>query len=46
MPEEIGYRDNMTFTFILSCQMANYWTRNPKVVSNDTSQIEIFEENT
>jgi len=30
MPDEIGYRDNMLFTFILSCQMADYWTRNPK----------------
>ena len=30
IPDEIGYRDNMIFTFVLSCQMANYWTRNPK----------------
>ncbi len=30
MPEEIGYRDNMLFIFILSSQIANYWTLNPK----------------
>ena len=29
MPQEIGYRDNMTFIFILSCQMAKYWARRP-----------------
>ena len=27
---EIGYRDNMLITFILSSQMAEYWIRNPK----------------
>jgi asparagine synthase (glutamine-hydrolysing) len=27
---EIGYRDNMLITFILSAQMAEYWIRNPK----------------
>jgi asparagine synthase (glutamine-hydrolysing) len=26
----IGYRDNMLITFILSCQMVEYWIRNPK----------------
>jgi asparagine synthase (glutamine-hydrolysing) len=26
----IGYRDNMTITFILSSQMAAYWAENPK----------------
>ncbi len=30
MPEEIGYRDNMLFIFILSSQIAKYWTLNPK----------------
>ena len=25
VPENIGYRDNMLITFILSCQMATYW---------------------
>lgn len=35
MPEDIGYRDNMIFTFILSCQMAHYWTRNPKTTLLD-----------
>ena len=27
----IGYRDNMLITFILSCQMVEYWIRNPKI---------------
>lgn len=35
MPDEIGYRDNMIFTFVLSCQMADYWTRNPKKIDLD-----------
>lgn len=30
IPTQIGYRDNMLITFILSCQMVNYWTRHPK----------------
>lgn len=30
IPENIGYRDNMIITFILSSQIANYWARNPK----------------
>lgn len=30
MPAAIGYRDNMLITFILSCQMAQYWALNPK----------------
>jgi asparagine synthase (glutamine-hydrolysing) len=44
MPEEIGYRDNMAFTFVLSCQMANYWARNPKNNSLNMNQLQIFEE--
>ncbi len=30
VPRNIGYRDNMLITFILSCQMATYWSRNPR----------------
>jgi asparagine synthase (glutamine-hydrolysing) len=30
IPESIGYRDNMILTFILSTQIAKYWTRHPK----------------
>jgi asparagine synthase (glutamine-hydrolysing) len=43
MPEEIGYRDNMVFTFVLSSQMANYWARNPKENSPDIRQLQIYE---
>ena len=28
--EDIGYRDNMIATFVLSAQMAVYWSENPK----------------
>jgi asparagine synthase (glutamine-hydrolysing) len=30
IPESIGYRDNMIITFILSTQIAKYWTKHPK----------------
>lgn len=30
VPENIGYRDNMVITFILSTQIANYWALNPR----------------
>lgn len=30
VPENIGYRDNMIITFILSTQIAAYWMKNPK----------------
>jgi len=43
MPEDIGYRDNMAFTFVLSCQMANYWARNPKDNSHNIKQLHIYE---
>jgi asparagine synthase (glutamine-hydrolysing) len=43
MPEEIGYRDNMTLTFVLSCQMANYWACNPKKTSLDMDKLKIYE---
>jgi asparagine synthase (glutamine-hydrolysing) len=44
MPEDIGYRDNMAFTFVLSSQMANYWARNPKDNSPSIKHLQIFEE--
>ncbi len=30
VPENIGYRDNMIITFLLSAQMASYWSKTPK----------------
>jgi asparagine synthase (glutamine-hydrolysing) len=30
IPKEIGYRDNMIITFILSAQVAQYWAKNPR----------------
>lgn len=30
VPENIGYRDNMIITFILSAQIAQYWAKNPR----------------
>lgn len=30
IPENMGYRDNMIITFILSTQIAKYWALNPK----------------
>ncbi|VFQ44451.1 asparagine synthase (glutamine-hydrolyzing) [Desulfoluna butyratoxydans] len=30
IPAEIGYRDNMLITFILSCQMTHHWAGHPK----------------
>ncbi|MCI5119848.1 MAG: asparagine synthase (glutamine-hydrolyzing) [Candidatus Electrothrix sp. AUS4] len=43
IPNEIGYRDNMIFTFVLSCQMADYWARNPKKtpIDNKLKKVEI-----
>lgn len=32
-PENIGYRDNMIITFILSAQIAMYWAKNPRKFS-------------
>ena len=43
MPEEIGYRDNMAFTFVLSSQMANYWARNPKENNPNIRKLQIYE---
>lgn len=33
IPDSIGYRDNMIITFILSTQIANYWSKHPKKYS-------------
>jgi asparagine synthase (glutamine-hydrolysing) len=33
VPENLGYRDNMIITFLLSSQIANYWALNPKTFS-------------
>lgn len=30
LPDNLGYRDNMIITFILSAQIAKYWAKNPK----------------
>ncbi len=30
-PKEIGYRDNMVITFILSSQMVQHWIKRPKI---------------
>lgn len=45
MPSDIGYRDNMSITFILSCQMANYWARHPRNFKLDDAlkKVEIFD---
>ncbi|MBU1220216.1 asparagine synthase (glutamine-hydrolyzing) [Myxococcota bacterium] len=37
IPENIGYRDNMIITFLLSTQMCCYWARNPKEKKLDYS---------
>lgn len=37
IPEEIGYRDNMIITFILSSQVSKYWAKNPKKICLDAS---------
>lgn len=45
IPLEIGYRDNMIITFILSCQMAKYWARHtePCLMDNNTKSVHIEE---
>jgi asparagine synthase (glutamine-hydrolysing) len=30
VPEQLGYRDNMTLIFLLSAQVAQYWARHPR----------------
>jgi asparagine synthase (glutamine-hydrolysing) len=43
IPDSIGYRDNMIITFILSTQIANYWSKHPKQysLSNDLLTVKI-----
>jgi asparagine synthase (glutamine-hydrolysing) len=43
IPDSIGYRDNMIITFILSTQIAKYWTKNPKqfILSDNLLTIKI-----
>jgi len=43
--QDVGYRDNMIITFILSTQMTCYWARHPKIGSLDTRKknVEIIE---
>jgi asparagine synthase (glutamine-hydrolysing) len=36
IPDSIGYRDNMIITFILSTQIANYWSKHPRHRNLDT----------
>lgn len=45
IPDSIGYRDNMIITFILSTQIANYWSKHPKQcsLSNDKITVKINE---
>jgi asparagine synthase (glutamine-hydrolysing) len=45
IPESIGYRDNMIITFILSTQIANYWSKHPKQcsLSDDLLTVKICE---
>jgi asparagine synthase (glutamine-hydrolysing) len=33
IPDNIGYRDNMIITFILSTQISQYWAKHPKQIS-------------
>lgn len=45
VPAQLGYRDNMLFTFMLSTQACMHWINNPKIKSLDRSkcQVEIFD---
>lgn len=46
IPQTIGYRDNMIITFLLSAQMAVYWSKTPKKIklnpALETVKIEDF----
>lgn len=46
IPVEIGYRDNMLITFLLSCQMACFWAKNPKTrtLNDNLKKVDIMEE--
>ena len=41
IPANIGYRDNMIITFILSTQIAKYWIRNPKEYKLSEDQLKV-----
>ena len=43
VPDNIGYRDNMIITFILSSQIAQYWAKHPKenLLSEDLCSVRI-----
>ena len=45
VPQNIGYRDNMIITFILSSQIVNYWIKNPKKykLSEDLLTVKIID---
>lgn len=43
--DQIGYRDNMVITFILSTQIVKYWINNPQIISldNKIKKVEIVD---
>ena len=41
IPDSIGYRDNMIITFILSTQIAKYWTKHPKQNSLSSKSLTV-----
>jgi asparagine synthase (glutamine-hydrolysing) len=41
VPANIGYRDNMIITFILSTQIANYWMRNKRKYSLSKKDLKV-----
>jgi len=45
LPGEIGYRDNMIISFIISAQMIEYWIKNPKkhVLHETLQNVKIFD---
>lgn len=45
IPTEVGYRDNMLITFILSCQSINHWARNPQLhpLNEDMKTVDIID---
>ena len=47
VPNHVGYRDNMIYTFMLSTQACMYWIKNPPVKHLDRSKctVEVFDYN-
>lgn len=45
IPENIGYRDNMIITFMLSSQIAKYWAKNPREykLSEDKCNVKLID---